>query len=868
MSQFILLPVSQEEQALQSAQSLLPRTVYKQIQRLLEEHVQRMLVREGNGKPRTLDEVRAHEAILIAGSRGTGKSSVLVNLETYLAKEAAVLRDQLLILKPVDPTLLDNDHDLLLNVIVAAIIRNEKVKTLLDVGDPQAQRFYEKLHELGAALEAVQTRSEKYGLERLRSFMGNHGLAQKIHELFREALLLTGKQVIVLPIDDVDTSLNHAFENLEIVRKYLASPYVLPIISGDLKLYHEVIWREMHGRILKDSTAERHQAVRYAQSLAQEYQIKVLPLPRRLTMPEIDDYLRDENIVLVKPASNAQAEPTRLMTLPQYSSWIEAFLNERVNGVENSRLALPVRTLRVLTQLIFSTRSEIPALFELQRDAEVEEERDIRRLLFMSRAFAGDRITATIREWALLLRNAFRHQHDAGNAFLVLDAWLEWLKMNLQAPNEESHSLASVTRSVLDLPLFKPMVQPTATYDHFDRKHPLRDEWLSQIAADQAPEPWLARFPEHAILAYPMPELGRRMSALGAPVSTIQTESDTAAEFLRQVMIHRNFYSRSTRSAMVFCGRLFELVVSSLVRDISRAEISRILAEHPYHSLTALANTKALTLTSENEDNEESVEMHEANREAASILDTEMVYELIDSINSWRRIHRLTAPHPWLLYNVMNKFFNQVNIFNSRQSGNNVSGSMLDMSRSALKAFYALWATIGSFEKGPLFGFDNRIAYQNVGRVEGFRNSLLYNFNILPFMALDIEYGSVTKALGSHPLLYLIENVHKATTSRRIFHRRTYDHNKALDLQVPTSLDLARRLIGSEDTRETILAMSRADAIRNLRQFKQQFSAHGLSEDWALLVEASAFDVGFRGALAKIVQIMRRAKARPHSRRG
>jgi hypothetical protein len=100
----------------------------------------------------------------------------------------------------------------------------------------------------------------------------------------------------VLPIDDVDTTLHRAFENLEVVRRYLASPVLLPIVCGDLSLYREVTWRDAFKRLTKDTAAYHEQAKPFADDLAREYLRKILPLHRRLPMLGVDDFLKNDEI--------------------------------------------------------------------------------------------------------------------------------------------------------------------------------------------------------------------------------------------------------------------------------------------------------------------------------------------------------------------------------------------------------------------------------------------------------------------------------------------------------------------------------------------------------------------------------------------
>ncbi|WP_162976105.1 P-loop NTPase fold protein, partial [Pseudomonas aeruginosa] len=349
----IRLPIEQKEQAAQKdASTLLAREIYQDLATLLADSL--------NNQPDSDDDVdlyRSHSAILIDGKRGAGKSSVLVNLKLYLEREQPELENQVHILKPVDPTLLEDTDDLFLNVIVAAIIRDKSIARALSCADHKAEAFHHQLQVLGNTLENLQSQRDKYGLDKLRAFMGSHDLMQQVHILFKKALDLVGKKLLVLPIDDVDTSMNRAFENLEVVRRYLTSPFAQPIISGDLSLYHEVTWRDFHSKITKDSSANSESAVNKAKELATEYQRKVMPLQLRRKMPSTSSYLKRNDIVLCNGS-------TDYFSLHTFWRWIDALLNDRTNCAEEHRLWVSVDTVRELVQLIFSFKNEIPKLHE------------------------------------------------------------------------------------------------------------------------------------------------------------------------------------------------------------------------------------------------------------------------------------------------------------------------------------------------------------------------------------------------------------------------------------------------------------------------------------------------------------------------
>ena len=294
-----------ETAGLTDTNTLLARDVYERLYGLIEEAIQK--ANEAIQADPGADRQRAHNAVLIDGDRGSGKSTVLVNLPNYLQQKAKEtntksLLDSVHILKPVDPTLLEEHDDLFLHVIVAAVLSDPEVQKAHN--SPLYRPMLRALEELAQGLESVDAQHEQRGMDKLRSFIGNRQLSSKVHDFFHSILNLLGKKLLVLPIDDVDTALDRAYENLEIVRRYLNTPLVLPIISGDLALYDEVIWREFNSKIVKPTVRYRlEESVELAKNLAIEYQRKILPLPNRLHMPSAAEYLSDFTIHLWMPVA-------------------------------------------------------------------------------------------------------------------------------------------------------------------------------------------------------------------------------------------------------------------------------------------------------------------------------------------------------------------------------------------------------------------------------------------------------------------------------------------------------------------------------------------------------------------------------------
>ncbi|MBW4227545.1 hypothetical protein JW320_24425, partial [Enterobacter roggenkampii] len=291
----IYIPLDSGESAvLKDPDTLLPRKIYEQLAQFIEKAVKD--VDEVPKNSESFNETRSHKAISIDGERGTGKTSVLVNLRDYLESNHKEFAGDIHILDPIDPTLLEDGESLFLHIIVAAVLQDKKIKEAQSKDVDKSRLFIQKLENLANGLESIDLQHSQRGMDKIRSLYGSKHLANCVEAFLKSALDLIGRKLLILPIDDVDTSLNRAFENLEILRRYLTSPYVLPIVSGDRRLYNEVCWRDFHGRLNKDSSYERNKSYDIAKELAIEYQRKILPLPRRLSMPAVSDYWQQDGM--------------------------------------------------------------------------------------------------------------------------------------------------------------------------------------------------------------------------------------------------------------------------------------------------------------------------------------------------------------------------------------------------------------------------------------------------------------------------------------------------------------------------------------------------------------------------------------------
>ena len=749
------IPLNAGESAvLPDANTLLPRDeVYEPLAKMIIEAVKKAKAATG----RSLNELREHNAVSIDGARGTGKTAVLVNLKSYL-KDREVLKD-VHILDPVDPTLLEDGDSLFLHIIVAAVLHDKEVKEAQRKEPSKARSLNQTLDKLAQSLESVETQQDRHGMDKVRAMYSNEQLADCVQDFFRDVLSLLEKKLLILPIDDVDTSLNRAFENLEIVRRYLATPHVLPIVCGDRELYNDVTWRDFHGRLTKDSIYRRKEAYEKAVELAAEYQRKILPFPRRLSMPEVSSYW-------LWGAVGEEAADTRVtlgnasdaMPLANFISWLDIFLTGPVNGSEGSRPPLPIPSMRALSQLIRHCHKLIPELPAEIRTAKNELNVRISWEMPSKLQDEADKATKAEKhkrnEFAQMLANYFCYEPKAGTAYLVLLAKLHW--------QEWFDSSSSRHRSLLETPLFQPLTHATAHFDLFDKADDL-SAWAISLKG-RLPEEWLAGIKsQKTILPYPVAEVGVNSSKKwdytkeidSLSIKGLDDDQKQRASFLIALLAQNNFYTNAKQTMLLNIGRFFELLIASIVGPLLVDDIYAILGRAPFFSTAALAPTKTITFNEKESKSasgaDERVEKSQSEKYYMNIVEA-----LHKDIEAWRKTCNVDQIDlsPWLVYKVFNKVYSQVASDEYEPNGMKNIVTALNM---VAHTFYSTWFSFGSFEKGELFGLANVIATTNINpeNLKNYTNNDQFNVNVKPILdavGKGNDLKAVSLVLAEHPL--------------------------------------------------------------------------------------------------------------------
>jgi hypothetical protein len=359
--------------------------------------------------------------------------------------------------------------------------------------------------------------------------------------------------------------------------------------------------------------------------------------------------------------------------------------------------------------------------------------------------------------WGRAMLDHFRFVPEAGQACLILLAQRHWRESPL--------------RPVFDTPLFSPLLSqepPELKYSYRQAAITWQDDLKGRIAGKS-----LELLPTHLIVPFATPEIGRAVRLVASDqVDELQAGQKRELALMLSLVVHRNFYSQGQQADLLYVGRILELVVTSLVRDVAPEDIEQILRDPPFHSVATIARTKAIAITSEeDEDTLEAVlePLH------ASVEPSDLKY-LSDQINDWRNGQAVAqlSLSPWLIYCAINKTLNQVAFFNRprKVGGQPTRETFALAAQVGLAAFNAFWAALASFEKGPIFGLPLTLSTVNLTLDADFKLNPLYLQNVRPMETQAVVMSSdgdqvlsVARLLKNHPLGILLNE------TRRLFGR-------------------------------------------------------------------------------------------------
>ncbi|NOJ04167.1 hypothetical protein F0236_10445 [Vibrio splendidus] len=578
----------------------------------------------------------AHNSICISGSRGAGKTVFLRSAEKIWVNDKNKDKrkgniNELFFLDIIDPTLLEG-HDRFANVLIAQLYNAVESKLESStIAQESKNDFYNALRQLAESLGKASEFDDCTGIDRILRYRSGVQIERHFHKYVYECLELLNCSAIVVSIDDVDMALNRAFEVLDDIRRLLSCPFLIPLVSGDHKLYSHMtkVHFEQLATDARTSSATQNAGYKSSEDLADAYLTKIFPNHLRLPLLPIERLLANFEI---KESSASK------ITYDQYVADLKSKLYPLCNGQERSTNWPKPSSAREVSQLV--------------------------------RAITPNSLINTDNHERLEPR---------------FQTWAEQKQDGFAYTNCYSYSQLNIAHSqfgIDDLISFNPNLQVKENFDwaskHFydEQLERLRELFPVSSKGDSSSyiknkEIFESVYKSGHHVLRSMPALEFFKNEMRINKEAVQSEPNS---LLLALYTHHDYYNgQGNRTFHVFFSRAFEILVLSILAAIEDDEkinweekISSILQRPPFYSIFAVNPTKML-------DDETSAGAYETLEVDTDF--TESVQLLSSKIDSWVKSNRskllkLKGINLFpLLSSVFNKTFTQLHILRRNMKG-------------------------------------------------------------------------------------------------------------------------------------------------------------------------------------------------------
>ncbi len=250
-----------------------------------------------------------NNTIAILGGRGSGKTSFMESVLKYFHHEK---QDEVKVLSSIDPTMLEENGHVL--VLIVSIINKEVKKAYseheLDVHSKSFEnkrRWRQELKKISCGLAMLDGlgngfnrdsnwQDDDYVMRKgFEAVSASFELEKNFHHLVETALDILGKKAFLLAFDDVDVDMKKGWKVLESIRKYITTPKILCMISGNIKLYSNNVrtqqWSQFNAMPNHESNSDHVRT--QVNELEGQYLLKILKLENRVHLESLQETIHD-----------------------------------------------------------------------------------------------------------------------------------------------------------------------------------------------------------------------------------------------------------------------------------------------------------------------------------------------------------------------------------------------------------------------------------------------------------------------------------------------------------------------------------------------------------------------------------------------
>jgi hypothetical protein len=287
----------------ESIQSLIHYEEFKRVENFVNDAITRAKnVKDLTGE-KDADELFEHNTISVSGSRGSGKTSFLLSIRDHFRHDT----DNIEVPGVIDPTLIEDKGHIFLNVLsLLSDLMNKGFTQRECRNDPHIlsdKKIWDlKLQKLAEGIPSINGVDSNIQGWHDAQFVMKTGLShvKAARELRKHFSILIDavlkelkKDALLLIFDDIDVDSSKGWQLLETLRKYCTSPKLITIISGDEKLYLNLVrqqkWLGFGSEIVKyEATHAPNGAEKWGYfndivtDLSGQYLQKILPTRYRI----------------------------------------------------------------------------------------------------------------------------------------------------------------------------------------------------------------------------------------------------------------------------------------------------------------------------------------------------------------------------------------------------------------------------------------------------------------------------------------------------------------------------------------------------------------------------------------------------------
>jgi len=266
-----------------------------------------------------------HNIIAFSGERGQGKTSAMLSFSRAMSNsfdgEDLKNRDTLkeysyTVLPPIDPTVLEKDNSIL-SVVLARMYRlaedawensctKQSNSMLYGQSEAEKNNILKLFQKCLSGINAIKFREGKeiQSLFEIQEISDSSVLKNSFYQLTNCLLKFinnnnfgSGKNYLILQLDDTDFQIRKGYEIFEDIRKYLTLPNIVILMATDLKMLRVSIGQHFVNEFQVGLEEEIIEA-EALHKIGNKYIDKLIPPTHAIYLANLDDIIQQQAMVL------------------------------------------------------------------------------------------------------------------------------------------------------------------------------------------------------------------------------------------------------------------------------------------------------------------------------------------------------------------------------------------------------------------------------------------------------------------------------------------------------------------------------------------------------------------------------------------